>query len=363
MVITTGELRLARPLRHDAGAEVERLYRKHSGEVLRYAQRVLRSRADAEDATQAVFIRALRALERGEHVRAPRNWLIKIAHNECRRLLSARKLHVELPDQLATEPEEAGRAGELKSALEVLPNSQRQALVLRELEGRTYDEIAATLRVSLSAVETLIFRARRAVREQLELAMTCEEFGALLDDPAARARIRAHARACAACAHLERQARGRKGALRRIASALGLPWWGAKVAAVAVTTATVAGGLAASAPPADPQPAHRQPAAPAVASMARGGAAVLPHAVRSAHRARRVQLAVAPGKVRNKSDAAVRAAAGGSAEVRRARHGSARPTAATPVVRRGGRAAGPIAGDPAAAPRVPAVAPAVAPAV
>jgi RNA polymerase sigma factor (sigma-70 family) len=241
MVVATGEVRLPRLLRRDAGAEVERLYRKHSAEVLRYALLVLRSRTDAEDVTQSVFIRALGALERGEKVRAPRNWLIKIAHNECRRLVSSRKLHVELPEHLAAEPEEAGRADELRRALRALPDAQRQALVLRELEGRSYNEIATTLNLSISAVETLIFRARRSLREQLEgSALSCAEFAGLLDDPAERSRVRAHARVCPECATLERQARGRKSALKRIASAFGLPWWGAKVAAVALTTATVA---------------------------------------------------------------------------------------------------------------------------
>ena len=191
--------------------------------------------------TQSVFVRAFRAIERGEQVRTPRNWLIKIAHNEARRLLASRKLHAELPEHQAAEPEEHGRAEELRRAFDALPATQRHALVLRELEGRTYAEIAAALELSDSAVETLIFRARRSLREQLEGALNCEEFPGLLEDPAARGRVRAHARICPACATLERQARGRKGALRRIASSLGLPWWGAKVAAVVLTTATVAG--------------------------------------------------------------------------------------------------------------------------
>src|SRR2546423_10474430 len=158
MVVATGEVRLPRLLRRDAGAEVERLYRKHSAEVLRYALLVLRSRSDAEDVTQAVFIRALRALERGEKVRVPRNWLIKITHNECRRLVRSRKLHVELPEHLAAEPEEPGRAEELRRALAALPGTQRQALLLRELAGRSFNEIPATPRLSVSAVEPLSFR-------------------------------------------------------------------------------------------------------------------------------------------------------------------------------------------------------------
>jgi RNA polymerase sigma factor (sigma-70 family) len=239
MVVASPDVRLPRFLRREAGAEVDRLYRKHADEVLRYAMLVMRSRTDAEDITQTVFLRALRAIERGEKVRTPRNWLIKITHNECRRLLATRKVHIELPDEIAVEPVETGRAEELRVALDALPATQRQALVLRELEGRTYAEISQALDLSESAVETLIFRARRALREQIENAMSCEEFAELLEDPSARARVRAHARVCAPCATLERQARGRKSALKRIASIFGMPWWGAKLGAVALTTAAV----------------------------------------------------------------------------------------------------------------------------
>src|SRR5437763_8023755 len=224
MVVATGEVRLPRFLRRDAGAEVERLYRKHSAEVLRYALLVLRSRSDAEDGTQAVFIRALGALERGEKVRVPHNWLIKIAHNECRRLVSSRKLHVELPEQLAAEPEEAGQADELKRALAALPGAQRQALVLRELEGRSYREIATTLALSVSAVETLIFRARRSLREQLEEGITCHDaelaISKQLDGRLPRkdrGALRAHLRECEECAHFARRQRAHRGAIKSLA--------------------------------------------------------------------------------------------------------------------------------------------------
>src|SRR4051812_50191320 len=62
----------------------ERLYRKHAGDVYRYALVVLRNPADAEDVTQTTFMNAYRAIERGERPRAPQNWLIAIAHNVCR---------------------------------------------------------------------------------------------------------------------------------------------------------------------------------------------------------------------------------------------------------------------------------------
>ena len=170
MVVIAGDARILGFGRRDASAEVDRLYRRHADEVLRYVMLVLRSRTDAEDVVQATFIRAFRALARGERVQKPRNWLIKIAHNECRRALatrSRRAVEVEL-EEVPVEQAESGRAESLRAALSQLTPKQREALVLRELEGRSYSEIATTLEVSESAVETLLFRARRAVREQLE---------------------------------------------------------------------------------------------------------------------------------------------------------------------------------------------------
>jgi len=235
MVVAT--LRLPR---RGAESELDRLYRRHADEVMRYAQLVLRSRPDAEDVVQTTFVRAFRALERGERVQKPRNWLIKIAHNECRRLLAARRFDAPLPETLSAEEREPGRAEELTSALKVLAPAQRQALVMRELEGRSYAEIAEALELSPSAVETLLFRARRAVREQLELGVSCEEFPALLES-GDRARVRAHTRVCAECATLERQARGRKSALRRIASGFFFP---KLAAALLATSAAVSVGVA-----------------------------------------------------------------------------------------------------------------------
>src|SRR5690349_942169 len=263
MVVIAGEARLLGIGRRDARSEVDRLYRRHADEVLRYAMLVLRSRPDAEDVVQATFMRALRAIARGERVQKPRNWLIKIAHNECRRALSVRSRRAEVElDEVPTEAAEGGQAEILRRALAQLAPKQREALVLRELEGRSYAEIAAALGISGSAVETLLFRARRAVREQLEIAVSCDEavelIGAEVLTEDDRTRLRAHTRACAECATLERQARGRKGALRRIASSLGLPWFG-KAAAVVLTVsaaATTTGVVVLD------RPAHSAPPAP-----------------------------------------------------------------------------------------------------
>src|SRR5207244_13486882 len=75
----------------------------------------------------------------------------------------------------APPDEDVPSAEEIRRALGFLGFNQRAALVMRELEGRSYAEIAAILELSVGAVETLIFRARRALREQLEGDLTCRE--------------------------------------------------------------------------------------------------------------------------------------------------------------------------------------------
>src|SRR5919109_1511944 len=150
---------------------LERLYKKHAGDVYRYALVVLRNEADAEDVTQTTFMNAYKALERGERPHTPQNWLIAIAHNVCRqrfRQSQRRPNEVELNEELAEAyvEEDAISAEDIRRALGHLGFNQRAALVMRELEGRSYQEIAEILGLSVSAVETVIFRARRALRAQ-----------------------------------------------------------------------------------------------------------------------------------------------------------------------------------------------------
>jgi RNA polymerase sigma factor (sigma-70 family) len=153
----------------------ERLYRRYVRDVYRYTLAVLRNPADAEDITQTTFLNAYRAYLRGEEPGLPRHWLIKIAHNACRsRHLRAVRRPQEVPfeETVAAIPvpaEETPKVQDLLDALGRLPFNQRAALVMRELEGRTYAEIADTLEVSVAAVETLIFRARRALRRDRSL--------------------------------------------------------------------------------------------------------------------------------------------------------------------------------------------------
>ena len=208
----------------------ERLYRRHATHVYRYAYGMLRNQADAEDVTQTTFLNAFRALERGEEPRAPLNWLIAIAHNVCLqrfRAASRRPSEVELDHDVADVlvDDETPAAEDITRALGHLAFNQRAAIVLREIEGRSYAEIAEILGVSMSAVETLLFRARRALREQLEGSLTCADaelaISKQLDQKLSRAersQLRAHLRECPDCATLARRQRGRRSGLRALGS-------------------------------------------------------------------------------------------------------------------------------------------------
>src|SRR3954452_11947726 len=209
----------------------ERLYRRDAVEVYRYAFAVLRNQADAEDVTQTTFLNAYRALERGETPNAPHNWLIAIAHNVCRqrfRQASRRPLEIGLNDDVAdhfVEPEDDNTPSpeDIRRAMQHLAFNQRAALVMRELEGRSYAEIADLLDLSVSAVETLIFRARRALREQLEGSLTCGQAEHLISRQldaalgrAERSQLRAHLRECAACRKIARSQRAQRSALKAL---------------------------------------------------------------------------------------------------------------------------------------------------
>jgi RNA polymerase sigma-70 factor (ECF subfamily) len=155
------------------------LYERHSSRIFGFCLSRLGSREDAEDALQLTFLNAQRGLGRGVVPEYELAWLFKIAQNVChnRHQSAKRRGRVEAPHDLDSlqdviaSPERGGTGvslGELTQALGTIPARQRKALLLREFQGYSYEEIAAELDVSVAAVETLLFRARRAVAQQLE---------------------------------------------------------------------------------------------------------------------------------------------------------------------------------------------------
>jgi RNA polymerase sigma factor (sigma-70 family) len=153
----------------------ERLYRRHLPEIYRYVLRDVGNRADAEEVTQNAFLDAYRALGRGHTPEKPRAWLFGIAKNATRRrhrMLSRRPQEVELNHEFteSVAEEEHPQLEELRDAVGSLRAAHQEVLFLREIEGLSYVEIANRMDLSHAAVETLLFRARRSLRGQLEEA-------------------------------------------------------------------------------------------------------------------------------------------------------------------------------------------------
>jgi RNA polymerase sigma-70 factor (ECF subfamily) len=159
---------------------VEELYTAHARLVRSICRSLLRDRNEAEDAVQQTFLSAQRALANGSSPREPAAWLAVIARNEC---LARVRERMREPLPVDEEPTEHGadaysaavgryEVATLRAALADLPRAQREAIILRELRGLSYDEVARALSVTTGAVESLIFRARRTLQVRLSEALT-----------------------------------------------------------------------------------------------------------------------------------------------------------------------------------------------
>jgi RNA polymerase sigma-70 factor, ECF subfamily len=200
----------------------ERLYRRHVAEVYRYALLMLRDPDDAERITQATFVSAYRALD-CERPRNQRAWLLGLAHAACLELARPQ----EGAEEREPEPSDHGpyTPAEIRRALARLRFEERTALVLRELEGRSYAEIAQVLELSPTQVETLVFEARRALRERLEGAPRCHAAERAISrqidgrlERSERKGLRRHLRECPDCAAFARSLRERRSAWKVLGS-------------------------------------------------------------------------------------------------------------------------------------------------
>jgi RNA polymerase sigma factor (sigma-70 family) len=166
-----------RPSGRAAGLRTQRLHERYAKQIFRYCLRQLRSREEAEDAAQTVFLNAHRSLEQGIEPRSDQAWLFKIAEHVVmhRRRTIARRARVEFPidlngvaDLIAAPARELDPAlTGLAEALARVPEAERRAVVLREWCGLSYREVAAEVGVSVSAAENLIVRGRRRLAHEL----------------------------------------------------------------------------------------------------------------------------------------------------------------------------------------------------
>lgn len=167
----------------------ERLVRRHERRVYAVARRLLGRAEDAEDAAQEAFLRLYRALDRLDPSRPVLPYLYRLTVNVCRDMGRRRRLRetaslAEVPPGRepmdgGADPAEAARLAEERriasEALAALPERQRTALVLRDLQGLSTREVAEVLGTSEVTVRTQISRARLKVKEYRDRVLGKEE--------------------------------------------------------------------------------------------------------------------------------------------------------------------------------------------
>lgn len=155
----------------------EQLVEKYEHSVLNTIHRYVGDRVEAEDIAQEVFLKVWRHARNFKGRSRFSTWLYRIVVNEC---LGYRKRHkeklapldatIEKKEVSETPEAEAERRKEaeiVRKAVDELPSRQRIALILSRFEGKSYKEIAQIMGVSLSTVESLIFRARSSLKKRL----------------------------------------------------------------------------------------------------------------------------------------------------------------------------------------------------
>jgi RNA polymerase sigma factor (sigma-70 family) len=167
---TQSDERLVDLVRAGSDPAFEAIVERYRRALMRYVSRLLPPER-AEDVVQQAFVKAYEAMHRDAADLNLRPWLYRIAHNGALNALRDRALgHAELDDRIdgVERPDQAFERAtglrELVVAVQALPERQRSAILLRELEGRRYDEIALALGVTDGAVRQLLNRARNSLR-------------------------------------------------------------------------------------------------------------------------------------------------------------------------------------------------------
>ncbi len=196
------------------------IHDRYRGRLLAYARQMLRgSGGDAEDAMQDVFVRAFRSLRATNRPILLRAWLYRIAHNRCidelrRPIAVPTELDGETPRAAAAltntqDPSVVAERSEILARLvddvRTLPAPQRSVLLMRELQGMSYQELADALGVSIPAVKSLLLRARTGLVDlRLARETPCPDIHTDLVTSVDRgvrmnARARRHLRECSGC--------------------------------------------------------------------------------------------------------------------------------------------------------------------
>ena len=159
-------------------SEFEAAVLEHKDRIHNYARGILRDPEDAKDVTQECLIRLWNHRERVEPGTGCRSWLLRSAHNLCVDRLRRRSTHREAPGDDAPEPTDARPgperltasvevAGRLEQALLDLDLRARSIVLLREVEGLAYEDIASLLDLKMGTLKATLHRAREKLRNAL----------------------------------------------------------------------------------------------------------------------------------------------------------------------------------------------------
>lgn len=247
-----GDEALARRVADGDGQAFAALYQRHHQALYRYCRAILGDTEDAADALQNTMAAALRALPGEQRALRIKPWLYRIAHNESITLARRRPpvtgldQAMEVPDARASDPATRERLRQLFADLQGLPERQRAALVMRELNGLGYDEIGSALASTPAAAKQLVYEARSALHEMAEgREMACELVRTSLSADDGRRlrsrRFRAHLKACASCREFQRSIDVRRRDLTALAPPL------SPLAAASILHALGGGGHAGAA--------------------------------------------------------------------------------------------------------------------
>lgn len=248
----------------------ETIVDRYQGRLLGFCRQMLGSTEDAEDVLQEVFVNAYKAMLADEREINLRPWLYRIARNRCLNYLRKPKADAQESMDMVPEVEAASTAErvhnreefrQLLSDVNKLPETQRSALLLREMDALSYEEIAAAMDTTVPSVKSLLVRARISLTEASQARLlTCGEVRIELSEAAEGLRkvsapVRRHVRECDECADFRSQLRSNEKALAAlfpvgplvafkgfIASKLGLSTGGAGAAGAGAGTAGAGAG-------------------------------------------------------------------------------------------------------------------------
>jgi RNA polymerase sigma factor (sigma-70 family) len=206
----------------------EAIVDRYQGRLLGFCRQMLGSTEDAEDVLQEVFVNAYRAMLADEREINLRPWLYRIARN--RSLNHLRKPTADAQESMDMVPAvEASSTAErvhnreefrqILSDVNKLPETQRSALLLREMDALSYEEIAAAMETTVPSVKSLLVRARISLAEASQARLlTCGEVHVELSEAAEGLRkvsapVRRHVRECEECAKFRSQVRSNEKAL------------------------------------------------------------------------------------------------------------------------------------------------------